>query len=114
MSKQIEKRPGCIQKAVEILGDQWTALILLELSREQATFSELEIALDGISPRTLSQRLTKLDSHEIIAKHMYCQHPPRYRYQITEKGKELESVLRKMADWGAKYATTKSGAHQPQ
>lgn len=104
MAKQIEQRPGCIQETLRILGDKWTALILLQISSADATFSQLEIALEGISPRTLSQRLDKLEAENIICRLKYCEHPPRYRYQITKKGTELQSVLRKMADWGAKYA----------
>ncbi len=111
---QIEQRPGCIQKALEILGDQWSPLILLELSQTESTFSALEISLTGISPRTLSQRLTKLGEHGIITRHIYCKRPPRYRYQMTEKGKELQNVLRQMADWGAKYSPKKPVVHQPR
>ncbi len=103
MKKQIEERPGCIQETLKIMGDKWTPLILRDLNTADATFSELEISLVGISPRTLSQRLTKLEEENIIAKVMYCEHPPRYRYRITSKGRELQSVLLKMADWGAKY-----------
>jgi DNA-binding HxlR family transcriptional regulator len=104
MSQQIEKTPGCMQEALKILGDKWTALILMELSSSSSTFSQLEVALSGISPRTLSQRLNKLESEDIVSKNCYCEHPPRYQYQITQKGKDLQSVLKKMADWGAKYA----------
>ena len=103
MVKQIEKSPGCIQRTLEIMGDKWTALILLELSESDATFTQLETSLAGISPRTLSQRLEKLDAENIIAKQQYCERPPRFRYHITKKGTELHGVLRKMADWGAKY-----------
>lgn len=103
MSPHIEQRPGCMQAALKILGDKWTALILLELSESQATFSQLEVSLEGISPRTLSQRLNKLETEQIIARHQYCEKPPRYHYQLTQKGKDLQSVLKKMADWGAKY-----------
>lgn len=106
MRKQIEDRPGCIQETLRILGDKWTALILLQLSSTDATFSQLEDGLEGISPRTLSQRLDKLESENIIERCKYCDRPPRYRYQITAKGKELQSVLRKMAAWGAKYEKT--------
>jgi DNA-binding HxlR family transcriptional regulator len=106
--KPIEKRPGCVQRTLQIIGDKWTARILLELSKSQATFSELEHALDSISPRTLSQRLDKLESEQIISKSQYCEHPPRYRYQITKKGSELHGVLRQMANWGAKYSIGES------
>lgn len=103
--KPIEKKPGCVERTLQIIGDKWTARILVELSKSQATFTELEGALDGISPRTLSQRLDKLDSEDVITKSKYCEHPPRYRYQITKKGRELHGVLRQMADWGARYTS---------
>lgn len=101
--KTIEKKPGCIEATLKIMGDKWTALVLLELSKQQATFSEIYQALCGISPRTLSQRLHKLEQENIVTKTCYCEHPPRYQYQLTQKGKELHGVLRQMANWGAKY-----------
>ena len=103
MTKPIETRPGCIQETLKVMGDKWTPLILRDLNTNDATFSELETSLVGISPRTLSQRLNKLEDEAIIAKIMYCEHPPRYRYQLTQKGRELQSVLVKMAEWGARY-----------
>lgn len=102
--KKIEKHPGCLQAALKILGDKWTPLILRDLSSGESTFSELETSLVGISPRTLSQRLSKLEAEAIVDKTLYCEHPPRHRYQITTKGRELQSVLVKMAQWGERYA----------
>lgn len=101
--KQIETRPGCIKSALAILGDQWTALILREVSNVPRTFSELEIGLVGISPRTLSQRLEKLTYEGILQKECYCEHPPRYKYCLTAKGDELLAVLIAMSSWGEKY-----------
>ena len=103
---KIEQKPGCIGSALKIIGDKWTALILRDLSTDPHTFSELESALDGISPRTLSQRLEMLISEKIISKNIYCQHPPRYYYSLTDKGIELQNVLLSMAEWGAKYHST--------
>lgn len=103
ITKKIEKQPGCIQHTLEIMGDKWTALILRDLSAGPTKFSELEISLEGISPRTLSQRLEKLESEKVITKRLYCEHPPRSIYELTQKGKELQEVLIKMADWGAKH-----------
>lgn len=98
-------KPGCIQTALCILGDKWTALLVRELTECPKTFSELETLLVGISPRTLSQRLDKLELESIVAKNMYCPHPPRYKYSLTKKGSELKVVLEKMADWGEKYSS---------
>ena len=101
--KKLETQPGCIEKALQIIGDKWTALILLELSKKDLSFTELENALPNISPRTLSQRFSMLEKEKIISKNQYCQRPIRYKYQITPKGVELFTVLKSMANWGAKY-----------
>lgn len=104
MSPRVEKHPGCIQACLEVMGDKWTPLILRDLSLDKAKFSDLEASLDGISPRTLSQRLDKLASEQIIEKHLYCERPPRYTYELTAKGKELQEILVKMSDWGARHS----------
>lgn len=101
--QQIENRPGCIQSALNIIGDKWSPLLLGQLVSGAKTFGELELSLTGISPRTLSSRLTKLESEAIIGKKQYNARPPRYKYDLTTKGQELQDVLVKMADWGEKY-----------
>ncbi len=105
MNEQItqQDQPTCIQTTLRIMGDRWTALILRDLSDGTNTFSCLEVSLKGISPRTLSQRLDMLLCEGVIEKQQYCKHPPRSKYVLTEKGSELQSVLTKMAEWGAKY-----------
>ena len=100
----VEGKPGCLTATLEILGDKWTGLLLRELTECPKTFGELEIQLVGISPRTLSQRLDKLESEKITSKSIYCQHPPRYKYALTKKGADLKTVLHTMADWGEKYS----------
>lgn len=99
----VEKRSGCIQAALNILGDKWSALLLGQLIDGSKTFSELEVSLTGISPRTLSARLDKLIEHQIVSKQLYCKHPPRYRYELSQKGLELQNILQAMSDWGDKY-----------
>lgn len=99
----VEKRSGCIAAALHILGDKWSPLLLGQLMISGKTFCELEAELTGISPRTLSARLEKLADHQIVAKHLYCEHPPRYRYELTQKGLELQHILKAMGDWGDKY-----------
>lgn len=100
---QLESRPGCIQSALSILGDKWSPLLLGQLVSGEKTFGELELMLNGISPRTLSARLTKLEQCGIVKKNQYNAHPPRFKYSLTKKGLELQNVLEDMAKWGAKY-----------
>ena len=103
MVKAIEKKPGCLQATLDVIGDKWTPLILRDVSESPKTFSELEISLINISPRTLSQRLKQLEADGVLEKCKYCAHPPRFRYDLTKKGKELRKILENMADWGASY-----------
>jgi len=100
---KLEKSPGCMQAALSIIGDKWTALLLGQLVSGQKTFGELESMLTGISPRTLSARLEKLLEEDIIVKNQYNAHPPRYKYDLTQKGRGLQEILQNMADWGEKY-----------
>lgn len=99
----IEPKPGCIKRALDVIGDKWTLLIIRDLSAKPTTFSALETSLSGISPRTLSQRIDMLEAEKIIKKKCYCERPPRFEYVLTEKGKDLQKVLVQMARWGAKY-----------
>lgn len=82
----IESKPGCLNSTLNIIGDKWTALILRDLSSAPRTFSYLEKNLAGLNPRTLSQRLDKLENEAIVEKTLYCEKPPRYRYSLTKKG----------------------------
>jgi DNA-binding HxlR family transcriptional regulator len=100
---KLEKKPGCIQYALSILGDKWSPLLLGQLVSGEKTFGELESGLSGISPRTLSSRIDNLLQEKIIKKNRYHQHPPRYKYSLTDKGNELRIILENMSNWGEKY-----------
>lgn len=103
---KLEKTAGSIQSSLCVLGDKWSALLLGQLVSGEKTFGELELSLAGISPRTLSSRLSKLEVDAIVIKRPYNAHPPRYKYALSPKGKELQEVLEKMAAWGEKYPST--------
>lgn len=104
ISKTKSTDAGCISSALATLGDKWTGLIIKELVPGAKCYSELELALTGISPRTLSARIDKLLDNKVIDKELYCDHPPRHKYALTKKGAELEEILSAMAEWGSKYS----------
>jgi DNA-binding HxlR family transcriptional regulator len=100
---KIERHPGCVAAAAAILGDKWTPLIITQLASGNCRFSSLEQALEGISPRTLSQRLDSLAHCRVITRKSYAEVPPRVEYSLTQKGQDLFPVLKSMATWGDKY-----------
>lgn len=103
MNNIIEKQPGCVAEALCIMGNKWTALIILELANGPKRFSSIESNLKGISPRTLAQRLDFLKEKDIISKQSFNEVPPRVEYTLTDKGKDLIKILKSMAEWGNKY-----------
>jgi DNA-binding HxlR family transcriptional regulator len=63
-------------------------------------FGILRRAMKGISPKTLSLRLKKLEANRIITKKIFPEVPLHIEYRLTKKGKSLQRVLRAMDDWG--------------
>jgi DNA-binding HxlR family transcriptional regulator len=105
LCEQVEKRPGCLTASLNVIGDKWTPFLVARLLGKSHTFGELLELLPGISPRTLSARLHKLEHEKIITREQYALHPVRYRYALTTKGRELTEILTHMAKWGEKYCS---------
>ncbi len=104
--KKINKNPGCVVLATKILGDKWTPRLLFALGNcKTLRFCQLQDQTDNINPRTLSKRLIDLEGSGIINKIVFSEIPPHTEYSLTEKGKALLPILKKMAEWGAKYAS---------
>ena len=92
-----------VARALEIVGDRWTVLILLELLRGFLRFAELRRRVSGIAPNILSHRLKRLERHGIVARRFYSEHPPRAEYTLTRRGHELGVVAGALAVWGRKH-----------
>jgi DNA-binding HxlR family transcriptional regulator len=95
-------RQDCsLARALELVGERWTMLILRDLLREgPRKFQDFEASLGGISPNTLSARLKRLEEAGIVERRFYEQHPPRAEYLLTPKGRALGPVLKALFDWG--------------
>lgn len=113
LSPAIEPRLGCVAAAMEVIGTKWTSLIIKELATGPKRFCEFEKSINGINPRTLSQRLDVLEVHGIITKERFNEVPPRIEYSLTQKGTDLLPVLKAMATWGNRYHPTESASQIP-
>lgn len=98
---QQEKEIGCpVARTAEIIGNKWTPLIVRDLADGQKRFSELERSLRGISPKTLSERLKKLEECAVVDRRCFAEVPPRVEYTLTEKGHALLPVIDSMRFFG--------------
>ena len=100
-----DKVPGCSQKIVRtarLISGKWTLLILHCLTQDRQRFSILQKLL-GISPRTLSSRLSQLEEAGVLLRERYSEIPPRVEYSLTEKGKGLIPIVEAMRDYAEKW-----------
>ena len=95
-----------IAKALEVLGERWTLLIVREMLMGGSRFNELQRGLNLISPTILTKRLNDLtDAGVVIRKKIPGQ--KGYEYFLTEMGKELTPVVKSIGDWGMRWARGK-------
>ncbi len=99
--------PCNIAGTLDLIGDRWTLLIIRELLSGTTKFTEIKQSLEGIASNILSDRLQALEEADIIASRLYSKHPPRFEYELTEKGKELRHVLNALAIWGNRHLENK-------
>jgi DNA-binding HxlR family transcriptional regulator len=95
-----------VAKALEVLGERWTLLIVRELLMGGSRFNVLQRGLSQISPTILTKRLNDLaDTGIIVRKKIPGQRG--YEYFLTEMGKELLPVVKSIGDWGMRWARGK-------
>lgn len=92
-----------IRKALNVLGGKWTFLIIGKLFEGTKRFGELRKSLDGISPKTLSERLKELERNGLVTRTAYPTVPPTVEYTLTIKGKSLKNIIREIELWGAQW-----------
>ena len=91
-----------LSRAVSVIGDRWTLLILRDCFLRVRRFEDFQARL-GITRPILADRLRKLVGSFVLAKVPYRQRPPRYEYRLTQKGLDLYPVLMSLVHWGDRH-----------
>ncbi|MEW6633288.1 MAG: helix-turn-helix domain-containing protein [Pseudomonadota bacterium] len=99
------ERSGCpISLSLELIGDRWTLLIIRDLVfAGKRHFREFLQSDEGISSRTLAERLQTLVDEGILTRSDDPTHGLKAIYRLTEVGIDLLPVLATLGAWGAKY-----------
>ncbi len=92
-----------VAKAAEILGERWTILIIRELLVGTRRFTDLQRGLAQLSPTLLTKRLGQLQDCGLVVRKAIPQQR-RAEYHLSAAGRELQSVVLGLADWGMKWA----------
>jgi DNA-binding HxlR family transcriptional regulator len=93
-------------KAIRLIGDVWTLLIVMTLLPGPRRFNELRDAVGHVSTKTLSQRLKMLEHLQMVERRAFLEIPPRVEYRLTEKGKALGDVLGAIEQFALQHLST--------
>jgi DNA-binding HxlR family transcriptional regulator len=109
---EVARRSGCpLNASVEVLGDRWSLLIIRDMMlRGFRTFKEFLGSYERIATNILTDRLRKLEEHEIIRPYPDPADGRRLIYRLTEKGIDLAPVLTEMVLWAATHEETANEA----
>lgn len=87
-----------IAKALEVMGERWSPLILRELICGSSRYNEIHRGIPRISPALLSKRLNDLERAGVIARS-----EETGGYALTKAGWELKPVIEQLGVWGQRW-----------
>src|SRR3979411_661219 len=102
-NSQVDCTATPLGRAINLLGDSWVLLIIMNLLQGSMRFNTLRAALSHISSKTLSHRLKVLEELGFVQRIAFLEIPPRVEYHITEKGQELGEVIGALEKFGNKH-----------
>jgi len=93
-------------KALDVVGERWTLLVVRELLLGPCRFTDLLAALPGLGTSLLASRLKQLEAAGVIRREQLPPPAGSWVYQITDTGLGVGLVVKALADWGARLLDT--------
>ena len=100
-------------RAVELIGRRWSGAILRVLFTGPHRFNEVLAQVPGLSDRLLSERMRELEAEDLVVRHVFPGPPIRSEYELTERGRDLEPVIRDISAWAEKWIEFPPGLASP-
>jgi DNA-binding HxlR family transcriptional regulator len=91
-----------VAQCLEVVGEWWSMLIVRDAFMGITRFDDFQERL-GISRNVLNHRLNHLVDEGVLERVGYSDHPPRFDYKLTAKGRDLWPVLTAMRQWGDRW-----------
>ncbi len=92
--------PEEVRRAASLLERRWTVSIIYVSHEGGAVrFNEFLHALGSIPPATLAQRLADLEEAGVLEREVIDARPPRVEYRLTERGRQLQSLVTALAQF---------------
>jgi DNA-binding HxlR family transcriptional regulator len=90
-------------RALRLLGDAPTLLIIFTLLHGTRRFGALRTAMEDVSPKTIAHRLRLLEELGFVRRRAFAEIPPRVEYDLTEKGFALADIMAAIKAFGERY-----------
>jgi len=106
LKREYEGQVCSIARALELVGDRWTLLIVRDVAHGLSRFDQLLDSL-GIASNVLTDRLNRLVDDGVLERVRYSERPERFEYRLTKKGTELRIALLALMQWGDRHLADK-------
>lgn len=99
-----------VARALDVVGERWTLLLVRELLLGPRRYSDLLAGLPGVGTNLLAERLRDLESAGVIQRRTLPPPAASTVYELTELGHELRPALLELGRWGARFLGRPTGA----
>jgi DNA-binding HxlR family transcriptional regulator len=97
-----------VARALELVGERWTILILRDAFLGVRRFDDFQRRL-GVARNVLNTRLQRLVDNGILERRLYQERPRRYEYRLTEMGRGLWPAVVALMQWGDRWLAGEQG-----
>jgi DNA-binding HxlR family transcriptional regulator len=94
------------------IGDKWTVLVVLTLRDGARRFTELRKAVNGVTPKVLTQTLRAMERDGLLTRQVFAEVPPRVEYELTPLGMSLQAPIQAITDWAEKNVSEVMAARE--
>jgi DNA-binding HxlR family transcriptional regulator len=101
-----------LAKALDVLGERWTLLIVRDLIPGPKRYSDLRAGLRGLATDLLATRLRELEAADVIRKREIPPPTPATVYELAERGHALKPAVLELARWGRPFLSEASDDDQ--
>ena len=91
--------PEEVRQAADLLERRWSLSILWASHEGAVRFNEFRAALGRVPPATLTARLNELAEAGVLERRVLDTRPPAVEYRLTERGRDLESLVQALSRW---------------
>lgn len=105
-----KKEIMAVHDAMDVLSGKWKISIISSVCYyNERRFSDILNDVDGISNKMLSKELKDLEMNKLIKRTVLDTQPITVKYNLTEYGKTLQTIINNLSDWGTEHRKVITG-----